>query len=261
MKVSKFLMIVSIVCVLFGLSSAQNQPSSAPQRDVRALRILSGSIAKMTAAPDALQSVSLNGRFVPSNGDSTRSFKTVYQVKGRRTAFVKQVSSANGTSTLASGRGRPLHTSENGRSQRFSDHVAIAAQPFDFPVLIFTTAIRDQGFSIALVGDVSPNIPVHIRIEDETDVVSRAVTTQNWFFDPTTLVPIRVEYKVPNVANAADSEPATCDFLSFQAVDGVLVPRELRIFEGGTEAAHEFVDTVDLNTAVSPDFDMPEGGC
>jgi hypothetical protein len=242
---------------------AQGPPATPPgavvsRRDPQALQIISDSLAAMGAVPGAFQHAILSGRMVPAGGIPAKTFQTTYEIRGRRVAFLRQIASAAGTDTFASGNGKPLRLSANGKSYRFSDHVALAAQPFELPFVILAAALRDPAYSAVLV-DSAPGAPLHIKIEDETDVVSQAVTGQDWYFDPATKLPTRVEYRLPDVIDAAKSEPASCDYVAFQAVNGMSLPKQLHVVEpGGT--AEMFIDSVDFNAAVAADFDMPAGG-
>ena len=258
---------VSLLALLFVFAQpgilAQAPPTTPPgavvsKRDPQALQIISDSLAAMGATPDAFQHAVLSGRMVPAGDAPAKTFQTTYQIRGRRVAFLRQITSTAGTETFASGSGKPLRLSANGKSFRFADHVALAAQPFELPFVILAAALRDPAYS-AVVVDTAPGASLHIKIEDETDVVSQAVTGQDWFFDPATKLPTRVEYRLPDVVDAGKSEPASCDYVAFQAVNGMSLPKELHVIEpGGT--AEMFFDSVDFNGPVSADFDMPAGG-
>lgn len=253
---------VSLLALLFVFAQpgilAQAPPSVVSKRDPQALQIISDSLAAMGALPGTFQHAVLSGRMVPVGDAPAKTFQTTYQIRGHRVAFLRQITSSAGTETFASGSGKPLRRSANGQSYRFSDHVALAAQPFELPFVILAAALRDPAFS-AVVVDSPPGAPLHIKIEDETDVVSQAVTGEDWFFDRATKLPTRVEYRLPDVVDAAKSEPASCDYIAFQAVNGMSLPKELHVVEpGGT--AEMFIDSVDFNEAVAPDFDMPAGG-
>jgi hypothetical protein len=232
--------------------------AAVSKRDPQALQILSDSLSAMGATPGAFQHAMLSGRMLPAGGVPAKTFQTTYQVRGRRVAFLRQITSAAGTETFASGSGKPLRLSANGKSYRFADHVALAAQPFELPFVILAAALHDPAYSVVFA-ESAPGAPLHIKIEDETDVVSQAVTGQDWYFDPATKLPARVEYKLPDVVDAAKSEPASCDYVAFQTMNGMSLPKELHIAEpAGT--AEMFIDSADFNAAVAADFDLPAGG-
>jgi hypothetical protein len=242
---------------------AQAPPATPPgavvsKRDAQALQIISDSLAAMGAAKGGFQHAVLSGRMVPAGDAPARTFQTTYQIRGRRVAFLREITSAAGTETFASGSGKPLRRSANGKSHRFGDHVAMAAQSFELPFVILAAALRDAAYS-AVVVDSAPGAPLHVKIEDETNVVSQAVTGEDWFFDPTTKFPTRVEYRLPDVVDAAKSEAASCDYISFQAANGISLPKELHVVEpGGT--VEMSLDSIDFNAPIAADFDMPAGG-
>jgi hypothetical protein len=91
-------------------------------------------------------------------------------------------------------------------------------------------------------------------------MVGTLVTPQDWYFDPVSFLPVRVDYRLPYEFDATHADPVSIEFANFQSVGGIFVPFQLRlkvIFSSTVVT----VTTATFNTGLSPStFDPPSGG-
>ena len=83
---------------------------------------------------------------------------------------------------------------------------------------------------------------------------------QDWYFDPSSFLPIRVVYRLPDVTNPGIQARAICDYLNFQSTTaGMLIPSQMRMYEAGQLAIMATIDSLQVNGVIEQGFDMDEG--
>ena len=146
-----------------------------------------------------------------------------------------------------------------------SAHMAMITGPSQLPVFELFRAVNNSKYQVSQgaplqIGGVSA---VHVKISDETDSVSHAVTPQDWYFDPTSGLPLRWEFRVPDTFNAMAGSVTTGakQFSNYQAVNGVLLAMQTTYFRGGQAVSVTTINSAQLNVPIPvSEFDLPTGG-
>jgi hypothetical protein len=246
---------VSIV-LLLSVSTTYGQ--QAP-RDQAAVDILQQSLTAMggAAAIGNITTLTLTGQFNSYlNGQtSTKSFTTGYKFDGTTVRFRRELTDGAGTSVFASGGDRAIFQTAKSQRHRFGKHVVRAGAPFEVPALALVLALNDPNCAMTFIAEKN-SAPLHVRIVDRTDDVSRVVTRQDWYFDRTTLLPAWVAFRVPDVINPKIHAEAVSFFVSYQTVSNFLTPRQIRTEVDGTVDSDLTINSIQVNATLAQDFDM-----
>ena len=266
------LSVVILCCLASGQSPVagdiQSQQTTIVKRDPTALATLLRAVTAMGFTTTSSQiTVRLTGSVAPvteSEGTPGNFISIVeltddgYQVRnelekaadGKRTVFV---GSKNGAA-FAYGH----------RVIKMSAHVSMVTAPSQMPVFELIRALIKPRYKVNQVesrqiGRVSA---VHVRISDETDLVSKSVTPQDWYFDSATGLPLRWEFRVPDTFNGT---PRTVvegakEFAKYQITNGVLLPLQITYFRSGRAINVTEIKSVEFNVPLSgSEFDLPKG--
>ncbi|NDQ55761.1 MAG: hypothetical protein GZ088_01660 [Acidipila sp.] len=211
-----------------------------------------------------VQSAIAQGTIAPAinSPDPAGSFTWEDQFSSQGHEFRNTFQTGGVTHVFASGHGSPGFMS-NGKVKRFTPHVALAELPFHLPAILLAMELANTNYNITLVGPASvngqPAIQVHLTID--TDPLNSTLGVQEWFFDPVSGLPLRVEYRLPDTFDAREFMKAALDFSNFQIVQGLVVPFTMTAYERGTPRTIATISSLTLNPSVSPgDFDLPTGG-
>jgi hypothetical protein len=172
-----------------------------------------------------------------------------------------QFQSKDATSVFVSGHGSPA-ISSGGPVRQFSGHLAIAAAPTQVPLVILLNALSNPKYTITEAKpDPDSKVPsVHIHISDDSDIITQAVTPQEWYFDPVTGLPLRVDFRVSDPQNALRWIPGSRAFSNFQEVNGFLIPLQITNYLEGRAISATTIASVQFNPLVSDsDFDLAAG--
>jgi hypothetical protein len=202
------------------------------------------SVAQGHTQPVAGGWVSQAGDFVWKNADSEFRYESV---------------SPSGRSVWLSGHGHPKVQSPGG-IETLPPHTSTADFPSYLPALVLVNRLGDPRYQFTVLAPAQsaggPAIGVRTLLND--DPITSRLTMQDWYFDSNTLLPIRVEYNIPEHANAAAMHPAAEEFSDYQVVSGILVPFKIVFSFDGHQMAVNTVSTTAFNTGINPsDFDLP----
>jgi hypothetical protein len=253
----------SPLALLLSFPLTAQQPTTTAPRDVQSLNVLSqavtaqGGSSNLLAIKDLILKGSLQTYPIGNAPSKTRNFTWTIA----STEFRQEVNDASTSSAFLSGHGTPVSV-RNGVSARINYHVAQANLPFYIPGYVLLNELSDPRYTIKYIGPATvegkPALQVHIT--DDTDPVGQLVTPQEWYFDPVTFLPLRVEYRLPTNQNAAVYSAAAFEFFDYRAVNGVIVPYQLTYFRDGKPFASVSVSNVTLNSGVLPSaFDANVG--
>jgi hypothetical protein len=181
-----------------------------------------------------------------------------YEVSG--TEFRVESPTAAGSHVLVTGHGEP--TSVNNGN-------AISIPPFYIsamvnPILIaplLLQELQDPARSCIYHGVTSLAQRAAIVI----DTVSPATTgapavIHTWYFDSSTKLPVRLEYRTPVMTSSQITFPGTLDFSSFRGVGGTLYPYVVVLSQVNRRSVLT-VESIDVNPTIpTSDFDPPSGG-
>jgi hypothetical protein len=254
------------ILILFATTTAasicfgQTATALAVPRDQKAIEVLTRSMSSLGGSPVTSASTGVvTGQVVDPDGSTVRTFKTQYLFSPASISFRKEVTSADGTSIFGSGGGSPGFQPQKGKAQPLRAHVTNQVIPLELPAMILSRALLNSKEKILLVDSGSTSSPIHVKIEDESTDVSQSLSTQDWYLDPTTFLPIRVVYKISDVANPFFSIPGTCDYMSFTEINGVLMPLKIWAYEEKVRVAEITFSSVQLNSALPTAFDVVPG--
>jgi hypothetical protein len=232
----------------------------AVARDAQALATVQSAIAAMggAGAVAGIQDATVQGTIQdqPNDGSPTQNFSWM----SSGTQFRSQITTSSGTRIYVSGNGSPVDQ-ENGVNTPVPSFVAQANLPYEVPALVLLNELNNPNYTISYVGTqtINGNPAIHIRTCDDTDFTSSLVTPQEWYFDATSGLPVRVEYKLPQNTDAQHPLPLSIDFGNFKTVSGIFVPYQLTMNEGPVVEIAT-VNSVALNSGLSSStFAAPSG--
>jgi hypothetical protein len=253
------LILVSQLVVLPLRSQAANTKQGT--RDVQSLITIQNALAALGGVSNIalIQNSVAQGTSVavPDNGAGPTTFTWTYSGSD----FRNENDAARGSHIFLSNSGSPCDL-QGSQGVPYGEHVARANLPFHVPGLVLLSELNNLNYTLTYIGTATINgvAAVHIQTSDNSDQVGQSVTPQDWYFDATSGIPLRVEFRVPDPTDAQTWSPASMDFANFQTINGILVPFQLAINEGPISLATT-VTSLTFNTAIDPsEFNAPCGG-
>lgn len=235
----------------------------AQQRDPSAIAILNQAAAAMgsTSVLAEFGSSECTGSIQAVEGSNTPSgtFVWKHQFSASGYQFRSEFTNNGLTQILVSGPSGPA-VSNNGTVRSLPAQVTLAIYPIHLPAVVIGVFLANPNYSVTTgspvqLGNVLAN---HISVSIGTDDVSMAQTPQDWYFDPNTGLPLRVEYRVADGSDALQFTTASADFSNYQAVTGILVPLAISNSESGAAVTTATLDPVQWNYPVGgSDFTLP----
>ncbi len=257
---------LSLIIVLASLPAlaqdAATYTAAGPQRDPAAVIAVQQAVIALGGFAVAAQiaDATVTGTIQPADGGHLKAGTFVWM--DAPPEFRYEIRTVDATRVFASGHGFPANQ-VGARTRPLLQHMATATLPFHLPALVLARELQDARYSVLLVGSVVVNgaLAVHVRISLNTDSVSAAVTPQDWYFDSSSGLPIRVEHRLPDNHHANDCAVEAEDFSNFQTVKGLQVPFHMTIYEDGVLQGAATVGSVNFNTGLSSsEFDLAVGG-
>jgi hypothetical protein len=207
----------------------------------------------------AIQDSTIQGTQQDTTNPEAAPVTFTWQQSG--TEFRDFIQAPDHTYTEVSGHGNPAQQLK-GQWTYMNYNVARANLPFELPALVLYRELENQTYTLQYIGlaTIEGKSALHIHTADDTDKVGSVVTPQEWYLDPVSFTPIRVEYRVPYLSNANQWTPISVDYKEYQTQNGVLVPFQLDINpSAGIIAAT--VNSVTFNSGLDASlFDPPSGG-
>ena len=254
--------------VLLFVATALPMYAQKPQRDPLAVATISKAIAALGFAPGGgPMSVRLTGSVSPTPGseEPAGTFTSVvelsesgYQVRnefeyaddGKQTLFIAGRKGAG----FAFGK----------RVINMSAHLAMITGPSQMPILELIRATTNAKYHVSggAPMQIGATSALHIKTIDETDIVSKNVTPQDWYFDPVSGLPMRWEFQVPDTFNATapSLQTGAKEFSNWQTINGMLLPMQLTYFRDGHAASVTTIRTAEFGVQISESaFDLPKG--
>jgi len=249
--------------IILCMVSTSLQAASVPQRDPQALATISqaiqalGGMAPVTSIKDSI----VIGASAPAPGSSTKPTTFVWKDAGGE--FREEVEEGANTRVFVSGHGQPAAIN-NGTAHTIPPLVALANQPFHLPSVVLATELSDSRYSIKSDGPGTvENVPaIRVKIALDTDGVTAMLTQQEWYFDVTSGLPLRVDFLEPDTKRPdPQSDKAAFEFGDFRYSGGILVPFSITAFESGQASAIITIAKINFNQGLnSKEFDAPTGG-
>jgi hypothetical protein len=103
--------------------------------------------------------------------------------------------------------------------------------PYHIPALALSAEVANPGYAFIFMGTATLNGTdvVHIQSRDDSDLVGHRFTVQDWYFDPTSALPVAVTYATPVSQNPGESLHQTMEYSNYKIVNGILVPFQLNV--------------------------------
>jgi hypothetical protein len=150
----------------------------------------------------------------------------------------------------------------NGKVSRINYHVARGNFPYYLPGLLLSRELANPNFTVKFVGsaNIDGRQAIQIHLSDGSEKLASLVTPQEWYFDLSSGLPLRVEFRIPLNENAAAFIKGSYDFSDFRTVSGMLTPFQISFSQERLPLRIISFNSVTFNTAVSPSvFDAPKG--
>lgn len=249
----------ALILIIFSLPGiSQVTPAS---KDAQALQVIEKSVAAMSAAPiTQLHSWTITGisnRINVGGNASAQSFTWLFADGEFRAETVY----AGHRHIFLSGHGQPARIVDEKISKLYG-HIASAHQPFYMPVYLLNSELTSGTYSVKYIGETVQNgvTALHIRTSDESSDVDSVVTTQDWYFDANTYLPLRVEFRLPSNNNALKYQRGAFDFSRFTKAGDFLVPDRIVSYQDEVATKQVSIESIALNSSpASSSFDAPEG--
>ncbi len=162
--------------------------------------------------------------------------------------------------TMLSGHGSPVDV-RNSVTSPVATSVLRSELPFYVPALAISIVLNSPKYSISMAqpAQLNGNPATHIYVVDETDAIGLQVTPQDWYLDPTSNLPLRVEYHFQ-----FDPTPSHCiemsyDFGTYKSANGILTPYQLTLTVNGILFSAA-ITSLNLNAPIAPSTFDPTTG-
>ena len=258
---TRVLRIVPFVCLVLLLAhqlAAQSATSAAaaPVRDAQAVAAIQHSIVALGGAVNLqVYNAVVQGTIhdVSSHPNLTATFVWKDDWSGSRPEFRRETHQGDLTDIFASGGGKPGN-SHNGQTTAVPFYAAYSCAAFHLPGIVLAVELADTRYSFSFMGDASVDGAPAVEVQTSltTHPVTEALTTQNWYFDAKSGLPLRVEYRVTSTLHIMKYKTVSIDFSNFSSVSGVLLPLQMREHGLAGETDIVTVTSVVLNSGVSP---------
>jgi hypothetical protein len=142
--------------------------------------------------------------------------------------FRYESGTAGQISALLSGHGKPIDAGLTG-ALSLSYETAALLKPFHLPGLVLFTVLNDPQYRASVIGQetVSGNSTIHLRVVHRLARGPESGSSQDWWFDPSTNLPLKVTYMAPGQTVQAYM-PITYSFSQWSTeAGGLIVPHQL----------------------------------
>src|SRR5262249_18991015 len=93
---------------------------------------------------------------------------------------------------------------------------------------------------------------------DLTDDLSAQICKQDWYFDPNTLLPVRVDFLTSQISNALDTATMTYLYSNYQNFSGISFPLHVVTLVSGHQIEEVTFASVQVGASIPPtEFDAP----
>jgi hypothetical protein len=263
MHVARFVLAFLLLFSLPTLLNSQ-QTSSSPPRDPQALAAVQKAVTALGGtALSQIHDASVQGniQILPASANNTLSVVWEDAWGNGAPSFRRESHIAGSRAVLLSANGQPVDT-QAGIATKVPSYVTFSCSPVHLPGMVLTAQLNNSGYSLKFLGTTAVNsvLAVHIQSALVADPVTSAVSLQDWYFDPNSGLPLRVDYRVVNSGDPLNPGIASMQFANFRSVSGILVP--FLLTETGLAGEQDIVTvtSVALNSGLSPSEFLPPAG-
>jgi len=150
----------------------------------------------------------------------------------------------------------------NGTTQQLKEPVLRAMFVPALVGSVLLQAINNPNYSLEYggTGVVGTTNVAIVKISSQATRSDSFVTPQTWYFDASTGLPLRIDYRLPGERDFRGFLPATLDLSSYSAVAGVLYPFQSVATIAGRRTISTTVASITVNPAIhSSTFDAAGG--
>jgi hypothetical protein len=237
-------------------------PIDSPVRDAQAVAAVQNAVNALGGAAVIGQARScvVQGNVTGSPGALTPSGSFRWEAAGAEYRF--EGSASAGNNLFVTGHGNPAQSSA-GKSQAISPYVARAmfVPALVGPVLL--QELQNQSYSIRFSGTdtIGTESVLIITTAAETTYPDNVITPQSWYFDASTGLPVRVDFRSPAPRYPASYVNERFDYSDFRVIAGTIFPFQISLSINGQPVQTFGINTISVNASVPPsDFDAPSGG-
>jgi hypothetical protein len=254
MRVARLLLSLFFVFSSSPRLNSQQQLVAAVQRDPQAAALLQHSAA---ALGGALSSTSVIAHGTLTAVPPGISGPILWETQGSEFRYDRP--GPNGTITFVSGHGDPA-IADSGHVRRNIGHLAMTNLPPHMVAATLASYLSNSAIQISTIQSVTLNGTAALKVSatDTSDELSKLICKQDWYLDPSTLLPIRVDFLASEARNALDTAKMTYIFSNWHNVSGVLMPFDVvTLFEGQQIFSVSF-DSIEIGVPIpTTDFDVP----
>jgi len=240
---------------MFSPSVARAQAQSAAVSGQTATQVLTNSLNAMggAAAWSQVIDATVTGSCASTVNGSDQTPYSFIWISAQNEFRYESDPGAN-SSVMLSGHGKPKIISAS--DQRFVTNETVdLLRPFHLPGLVLAAELADSHYSASIVGleTVLGEATVHTRIVHRLAVAPQLGSTQDWWFDASTNLPVKVMYLIPG-QTLEEYMPMTVLFSNWSAAKGaLLIPHQLSQSLGeGIDQQSCSVNEVQTNTQPAP---------
>jgi len=215
-----------VVFLFLSVSSfpAGAQTQQAAVRDQAAVQLVNqalnamGGVAAWSGVTDSV--VTGNCTAPSAQGSASANFR--WTVQGREYRY--ETDTDNAGPIYLSAHGRPA-ASGTAASLALVSEYQDRMLAYHLPALTLGHALADTSFGIRLVGQETLNgsAAIHVRIGQFVGYAKIQGSDQDWWFSPTTSLPLRVAYRLPTQTNSVYAH-LTWDFSNWSQQGTLLIP-------------------------------------
>jgi len=239
--------------------------SSTPVRDPQAVALVQQSLTAMGGtAVGAILNAQVQGTLTPTASSDVPSgnFTWLDDFSGASFEFRDEVDTTDAVRVEVSGHGSPA-VQQGTTINPLRSHVTYTALPYHLPAVLLSREMANGKYSIHMAGPVTVEArpALQVIINSDAGTLDKYLSEQHWDFDAASGLPLRIEYRLPNVYYSDQWVQAAVEFSNYKVVSGLAVPFQVTFFEDSKAVAAATISSVTFNVGTSSSqFDLLTGG-
>jgi len=241
------------VCFAQSPASAPAQQTAA-SRDATAVNIANQAISAMggTAAIGQINDCLAQGNVQRPLDSIAPSASFTWKNSGAEFRYEQ-----DGRPTIMTGHGKPAKLN-GGKTTRLLANATISDFPAHLAASQLLKRLNDSRYGFAALDDsqAAGRPAARIKIWFNGTNLIQTLTTQVWFIDKASALPLRVEYVVPDLHNASLQGHFAVDLSDWRTISGVLVPYRITTYLDQLKVYEANISTLSFNSGIlAADFD------
>lgn len=234
---------------------------NTPVRDPQAVAIVEQALAALGGfdVHQQFRTAVIRGTARVSDSQDVATFLWEDDFTGNSPEFRKETHSGDSVRIFVSGHGTPTRN-HDGKARQLAPQSALSAPPFYLPGVVLTRETRNQSYSVRLIQGPGDGGLVHVRMSLELNQVTVPFGVQDWYFDPVSGLPVRVQYMLPNTEKLGGLTPATIEFSDFRSTVGITVPFQITSRAADNKVRSYTITGVQINVNIDTARFEAQGG-